>query len=65
MAEEQRNYEEVNAELEALVARIEDPERDLSTLQADIAKALELIKWCREYVRGKNEEVEKLLEQWQ
>ncbi len=65
MAENQQDYEKVTARLEELVARIEDPERDLSTLQVDIAEALELIKWCREYVRGNNEQIEKLLEQCQ
>lgn len=65
MAENQQDYEKVTARLEELVAKIEDPERDLSTLQADIAEALELIKWCREYVRGNNEQIEKLLEQCQ
>lgn len=64
MAEEKK-YEEVFAELESLVAKIEDPERDLTTLRADIAKAMELIKWCREYVRGNFEEIDKLMEQWQ
>lgn len=51
--------------MESLVAKIEDPERDLTTLRADIAKAMELIKWCREYVRGNFEEIDKLMEQWQ
>lgn len=64
MAEEKK-YEEVFAELESLVAKIEDPERDLTTLRVDIARAMELIKWCREYVRGNFEEIDKLLEQWQ
>lgn len=65
MVEDQKYYEDMSAELEALVVKIEDPDRDLGTLQTDITRALELIKWCREYVRGKNEQVEKLLEQWQ
>jgi len=64
MAEEKR-YEEVFAELEGLVAKIEDPERDLTTLRDDIAKAMELIKWCREYVRGNSEKIEELMKQWQ
>lgn len=64
MAEEKR-YEDVFAQLEELVAKIEDPERDLTTLRDDIAKAMELIKWCREYVRGNSEEIEEMMKQWQ
>ncbi|MBO4767993.1 MAG: exodeoxyribonuclease VII small subunit [Bacteroidales bacterium] len=63
--EEEKKYEEVFAELEKLVEKIEDPERDLASLRADIEKALGLIKWCREYVRGNSEELEKLMKQWQ
>ena len=63
--EEEKKYVEVFAELEKLVEKIEDPERDLASLRADIEKALGLIKWCREYVRGNSEELEKLMKQWQ
>lgn len=64
MAEEKR-YEDVFAQLEQLVARIEDPERDLTTLREDIAKAMELIIWCRDYVRGNSEKIEEMMRQWQ
>lgn len=63
--DKEKKYEEVFAELEKLVQKIEDPERDLTSLRADIEKALEMIKWCRDYVRGNSEEIEKLLKQWQ
>ena len=59
--DEARKYEEVLAELEALIARIEDPERELSALGADVKKAMELIGWCRDYIRGSQEEMEKLM----
>ena len=63
--DKEQKYEEVFAELEKLVEKIEDPERDLTSLRADIEKAIEMIKWCRDYVRGNSEEIEKLLKQWQ
>jgi len=62
---EEKRYEEVYAELEALVASIEDPSRDLSTVGDDVKKAMELIKWCREYVRTGQYEVEALMEERQ
>ena len=58
---ENKKYEEVFAELEALVGRIEDPERDLSAIGADVKKAMDLIAWCRDDSRGSQEEIEKLL----
>ena len=57
----EKNYEEVYAELEALVKKIEDPERDLSAIGADVKKAMDLIAWCRDYIRGSQEEIEKLM----
>lgn len=58
---ETKKYEEVFAELEAIVKKIEDPERDLSAIGADVKKAMDLIAWCRDYIRGSQEEIEKLL----
>jgi len=59
--EKNKKYEEVFAELEALVKKIEDPERDLSAIGADVKKAMELVRWCRAYVQGNLEEVEKIM----
>ena len=56
-----KKYEEVYAELEALVKQIEDPERDLSAIGADVKQAMELIAWCRDYIRGSEEAMERLM----
>ena len=61
--ENSKKYEEVYAGLEALIARIEDPERDLATVGDDVKKAMELIRWCRDYIRGSQEEIEKLMKE--
>ena len=58
--DKQKKYEEVYAELEALVKKIEDPERDLASIGADVKKAMECIAWCRAYIRGNQETIEKL-----
>ena len=60
---EPKKYEEVFAELEALVARIEDPERDLASIGADVKNAMDLIAWCRDYIRGSQEWIEKLMKE--
>ena len=57
----EKKSEEVFAELEALVAKIEDPERDLSAIGDDVKKAMELIAWCRDYIRGSEASIEKLM----
>lgn len=59
----EKKYEEVQAELEKLVARIEDPERDLATIGGDVKKAKELIRWCRNYLAGTQADVEKLMKE--
>ena len=59
----EKKYEEVYAELEALIGRIEDPERDLASIGEDVKKAMEMIRWCRDYVRGSQEETEKLMKE--
>ena len=59
--DKEKKYEEVFAELEALVKKIEDPERDLASIGGDVKKAMEHIKWCRAYIEGNQEEIEKLM----
>ena len=61
--EKNKKYEEVYAELEALIGRIEDPERDLASIGEDVKKAMEMIRWCRDYVRGSQEDAEKRMKE--
>ena len=58
----QIKYEDALKELEALVASIEDPQRDLSSIEGDIKKALELIKFCKETIKGKGDELQSLID---
>ena len=59
----EKKYEEVFAELEALVKKIEDPERELAAIGDDVKKAMELIRWCRAYVQGNQQQVEELMKE--
>lgn len=61
--EKEKKYEEVYAELEALIAKIEDPERDIGSIGSDVKKAMGLIGWCRDYIRGSQESIEKLMKE--
>ena len=56
-------YEDAVAQLEALVTAIEDPKRDLSGISADVRKAMELVRWCKEYIRKGESEIGKLIEE--
>lgn len=56
-----KTYEEAFSELEKLVESIEDPKRDLSSIGDDIKKAMQLIKFCKDSIRGKAAELESLL----
>jgi len=58
---EEKKYEEVFAELEALVKKIEDPKRDLATIGDDVKKAMELIRWCRAYIQGSQSAIDELM----
>ena len=51
MEEEKFNYAAAVAELEALVAGIEDPAAGIDDIGKSVAKAEELVKKCRAYLR--------------
>ena len=63
MEEQKKTYESVFAELEKLVAAIEDPKRELAAVAVDVRSALEKIAWCKEYLRGDREQMEKLFKE--
>ena len=55
-------YEEAMAALDELVAGIEDPQRDFTGIADDVKKAMDLVKWCRDYIRKGEQEMERLLD---
>jgi exodeoxyribonuclease VII small subunit len=58
---EKISYEEAFTELEQLVTGIEDPERDLSGIENDVKRAMELIKYCRDTIKGEQEKIETII----
>lgn len=60
--EKDMKYEEAMARLDELVAGIENPQRDFTGIADDVKKAMELVKWCRNYIRKGEQEIEKLLD---
>lgn len=55
-------YKKALSELEELVKKIENPETELEDISGEVKKALELIKYCRETIKGYKEETSKLME---
>lgn len=58
---EKMGYEEAFTELERLVTGIEDPERDLSDIENDVKRAMELIQYCRDAICGEQEKIETII----
>jgi len=55
------SYEEALKQLDELVGQIEDPKRNLTTTGEDVKKAMELIKYCKELLRGDQDKSEKII----
>ncbi|MFA5325967.1 MAG: exodeoxyribonuclease VII small subunit [Bacteroidales bacterium] len=55
------SYEEALKQLDELVGQIEDPKRNLTTTGEDVKKAMELIKYCKELLRGDQDKIEKII----
>lgn len=56
------SYKEALERLEKLVGKLEDPTVKLEDIAADVKSAMELIRVCREKVKGYREESTSLLE---
>jgi exodeoxyribonuclease VII small subunit len=55
-------YNDAVEELERLIKRIENPETKIEDLSKEVKKAIELVGFCKEQIRGYKEECDKLLE---
>jgi exodeoxyribonuclease VII small subunit len=56
------SYKEALDRLEKLVAKLEDPQIDLDDIATEVKSAMELIRVCREKIKGYREESTSLLE---
>lgn len=60
---EEMTYDKAVAELEALVEGLENPQKDFSAVQTDVRRAMELVRWCRKYIRASQQETDRLMEE--
>jgi exodeoxyribonuclease VII small subunit len=61
MAKREITYSEAIAEIESIVERIENNELDIDKLAENVKRVAELIKFCKQKLRRTEEEVEKIL----
>lgn len=61
MAEKEITYNEAMAEIEAILAKMNDENNDIDSLAGQVKRAGELIKLCRERLRKAEEDVREVL----
>ena len=54
-------YAEAMAELEAILAEIEDDAVDVDVLTRKVARAAQLVRWCRGRIDGARVDVERIV----
>jgi len=62
MSKEPR-YEEAYAELQSIVRRMENDELDIDQLTAQLKRAQQLIKLCKDKLTKTDEDIKKILEE--
>lgn len=61
MEENKLSYKEAMAEIESIVARLEDNQLDVDELSGKVKRVSELIAFCKSKLHETEEEVEKIL----
>jgi exodeoxyribonuclease VII small subunit len=61
MAKKNISYSEAMAEIESIIAQIEDGELDVDMLSEKVKRVTELIKLCKQKLHKTEEEVNKIL----
>lgn len=58
--EEKFDYAKAIAELEEIASKVENPETKLDDIDALVGRSKELLKQCREYLRGVKDKIDSL-----
>lgn len=64
MSKKALTYNEALAEIEAIIERIEGDELDVDELTKDVKRVSELLKICKLKLRNTEEEVQKILKEF-
>ena len=57
---EKFDYAKAIAELDGIAAKVENPETKLDDIDALVGRSKELLKQCKEYLRGVKEKIDSL-----
>ncbi|NLD21130.1 MAG: exodeoxyribonuclease VII small subunit [Bacteroidales bacterium] len=58
---EKMTYKQALEQLQQLVASIEDPKRDLTSLTEDVKKATDLAKYCKACLKKSEDDINKII----
>lgn len=58
--EEKFDYAKAIAELEEIAVKVENPETSLDNIDKLVARSKELLKLCREYLKGVKDKIDSL-----
>jgi exodeoxyribonuclease VII small subunit len=61
MSKKKLSYKEAVAEIEEILAKIENEELDVNMLSENVKRVSALIKFCKDKLRATEEEVNKIL----
>lgn len=62
MSKKKQTYDQAIAELQAIQTRLESGQMGLEDMRDQVARAMELIQWCRESLRNIQTEINQLLD---
>lgn len=65
MAKKSLTYSDAIAEIEQIIERIENNDVEIDNLSKNVKRVAELLKFCRAQLKGTEEEVEKILKDFE
>ncbi|MDR0661152.1 MAG: exodeoxyribonuclease VII small subunit [Prevotellaceae bacterium] len=63
MAKIELTYQEALAEIELILSKMQESERDIDQLEKDVKRASELIAFCKEKLKTTEDKLNKILEE--
>jgi len=64
MIKKQLSYNEAVAEIESIISKIENQELDIDELSANVKRVAELLNFCKLKLKNTEEEVQKILKEF-
>lgn len=65
MAKKELSYSDAINEMEAIISKIENQELDIDNLSANVKRVAELLTFCKMKLKNTEEEVQKILKEFE